>query len=343
MGDDRSQLFHRAFYQPPKRMGLSESDSNGDKEVRHTRRELWNEINRLFQDAGSRFRVNDRPPRLYFDFIRADTFNASAKFYEGIYHIGLHDVAVRRILDLAAALASKPSLYRSIGITDVFDADTAASLNWVPSSQLITVQRQSLALYISLFAVGHELGHHIYGHTAADFTNKSPIFRQAAEIEADCYSVLLTLKSKLLQGNEPILDRSVARLIFLAAAVYLDCVTDPAVDWKRSKEQEYPPYSIRLEHVHGAIQTEWQRLRPQAEAALSLPALDELLHVAHGVWARKQDSLTLLRQMDDLEESVLTDYNTELAIARRSLREELREHQWHDSRPELESVRPTTG
>jgi hypothetical protein len=328
VSENPSQIFGRAFFDPPEREGLSEIDPDADEDVRRTRRELWNEINAFLQDAQAHLLVHGQPPRLYFDFIRADTFNASSRFYSEIYFIGLHDVAVARISNLAGAIALKAALYQALGIMDIVEPGSASPDSWVPPADLIEAQKLSLTQYIAMFAVGHELGHHVHGHTTTDFTSKSPMERQAAEIEADAYSACLTLQSLLKGAYKPIRDRSVARLMFLAAAAYIDCAANPAFDWKQLKTQHYPPYSIRLEYLQGAIQAIWRRLRPDCEEALALSSVDQLLNVAHGVWGREEKSLTLIRQSEGLDEDVLDRYTGELAIVRKRLREELFNDKW---------------
>jgi hypothetical protein len=338
VADNLSQLFHRAFNEPPKRLGLSTVDPHATSEERCTRRDLWDSINAYFRNQAARFRVEGQPPQLYFDFIRADTFNASSKFYADIYFVGLHDVAVGRIIKLATALAQRSTLYKALGIMDVADtADSPLLGKWTPSSDLIVAQQSSLAQYIAMFVVGHELGHHVHGHTTMNSTNEKALERHAAETEADAYSVCFTMRSFLNGPYMPIRDRSVARSIFLAAAVYLDCVADPMVDWARLREQDYPPYSIRLEYIHGAIQATWRNLRPNTEDPLDWNTVDDLLKSALGVWGRDEDSLTLIRQTEGLNEDTLATYNKDLVTARTSLREQLRSMQWQVIVKEIES------
>ncbi len=74
-------------------------------------------------------------PALYFNFIKATSFNSTAKLHENHYFIGIHDGAIRRMRPLARTLAEKPEFYKALGCT----------LTSPPSSELIVESTNTIA------------------------------------------------------------------------------------------------------------------------------------------------------------------------------------------------------
>ncbi len=115
MSDLRSHYFNLAFSEPPTRQGLSESDPEATEGVRLFRYHLRQEVDEFLRRAESLLAAEGQGPALYFNYIKANSFNSTAKLYNNYYFIGIHDGAIRRMLPLARALAEKPELYKALG------------------------------------------------------------------------------------------------------------------------------------------------------------------------------------------------------------------------------------
>jgi hypothetical protein len=216
------------------------------------------------------------------------------------------------MLPLARALAEKPELYKALGYR----------LSSPPSGELVSETTNTISIYLAYYTVGHELGHHVHGHTATAINTRSKLERQAMEIEADSYSACLSVRAALQNSSDPDAELISVRLFFLAAALYLEC-DERTIDWRGFQAEDYPPYSIRIEYLQGAIQEAVRRLRPQNAGGLDNDSAGELLKVLAGVWNPNNAFMKILRETDDLTPAIYTEYNQELQKARLRLRKEL--------------------
>jgi hypothetical protein len=306
----RPRYFHEAFNEPPRREGLSESDPEAADDVRSFRYEVRQEVDEFLRNAQPRLNMEGQSPELYFNYIKAQSFNSSSKLHFGYYFIGIHDGAMRRIVPLARTLAEKPELYTALGFP----------LTSHPSSQLVAEMASKIARYMVNYTVGHELGHHIHGHTATQSREK--IVRHAMEIEADGYSACLSVEAAIADSVAPPDQRTNVRLFFLAAALYLEC-DDRTIDWSGFKDEDYPPYSIRIEYIQGAILKTLQQYGPKLGGTLDNDIAAELLEVLAGTWNPDSSFPKILRETDDLDESTFAEYGQRLEKTRLRLREEL--------------------
>jgi hypothetical protein len=313
MSDLRSHYFHLAFSEPPAREGLSESDPGAEEDVRLFRYELRQEVDEFLQRAEALLVAEAQGPKFYFNYIRANSFNGTSKLHNNYYFIGIHDGALRRMLPLARALAEKPELYKALGYQ--FTSD--------PSDELVSETADAIAKKMAYYTIGHELGHHVHGHTATEISARSKLERQAMEIEADCYSACLSVRAALQNSSDPNFKVISVRLFFLAAALFLEC-DERTIDWRNFQAEDYPPYSIRIEYLQGAIQETLQRLQPQNAGGLDNNSAGKLLKVLAGVWNPNNAFMKILHETDNLDLSTYTEYNKDLKEARLRLREELK-------------------
>lgn len=312
MSDLRPHYFNLAFSEPPTRHGLSESDPEAAEDVRLLRYHLRQEVDEFLQRAASDLTVEGQSPAFYFNYIKATSFNSTAKLYNNHYFIGIHDGAIRRMLPLARTLAERPEVYKALGY----------QLTSPPSNELVTELTNTIAINMAYYTVGHELGHHVHGHTATAISTRRKLERQAMEIEADGYSACLSVRAVLENSSGLEVERISIKLFFLAAALYLEC-DERTIDWRSFQAEDYPPYSLRIEYLQGAIQETVRRLRPQDPGALDNDSAGELLNVLAGVWNPSNTFMKILRETDDLNPSIYMKYNQELQEARLRLREEL--------------------
>ncbi len=175
---------------------------------------------------------------------------------------------------------------------------------------------------MAYYTIGHELGHHVHGHTATAIKTRSPLERQAMEIEADGYSACLSVREALRNSRGPEDERIKIQCFFLAAALYLEC-DERTIDWRSFHLEDYPPYSIRIEYLQGEIQETFRQLRPQDPGVLDQDSAGELLKSLDGVWNPINSSTKILYETDTLSPSTHIEYNQNLHKARLRLRQEL--------------------
>lgn len=345
MAGSLSELFHREF---------SVGDYNGradfafeEYETRRLCRRLHEDVNSALIDQAGRILGPQRT--LYFDFIKSNRVNASAKAADGhIYLIGVTQGLVTRTRESVLRITANPDFYRVLGI-DANPSDLTAE----DKERTVAQEFQDYVFELTfLFATNHELGHQVHGHTSLVGSNADPEafdgldvtqIRQSMEIEADGYAMFASLNTiyspdwlSRLKSIVPDVQRLAIlqmwlKLYFLAAAAYLDANPGKELNWGNLSETLYPPYFLRLEYLLGHIEGWCEVYQPHLVGVLADQALvARLLDLASEVWERTDgdSKVTLAKELSGANKAAYEKHIETLQKARAKVRDVLATHQW---------------
>jgi hypothetical protein len=339
---NRENLTHEECLRHPAKLDLDSID----QALAENLREIKRLINEMFARNAEKIESPIGPVALHLDYIAKPQFpvtrfaNAISFTHSGFFFVGLTYDLVELMNDICATLSQSSRTSTLLGI-EVDNPEKRITL----FACLFLVQIQ--------FAIDHELGHHVHGHSsmrgANFFSSEDPIEallatkdnldRQAREVEADGYAIHMMAKnffqvdtaSHLMQRLKPTtipVEGFLVRFVLLCVASYLFLRPEQTFDRKRVRVPRHPFGLMRLNVVITDLRGWAAEFRPEALPYISQATLTDVTEAIVAAWPNLEAPLAWYAQRTFLESADGEIYKQALYAERELLRGRMTSSAW---------------
>jgi hypothetical protein len=300
----------------------------------------------MFARNAEKIKTPIGPVTLHLDYIAKPQFpvtrfaNAISFTHSGFFFVGLTYDLLELMNDICSTLSQSSLTSTLLGIK----ADN-------PEKRIALFA--CLFLVQIQFAIDHELGHHVHGHSSMRgsdfFSSEDPIGallgpednldQQAREVEADGYAIHMMAKNffqadtaaHLVQRLKPTtipVEAFLVHFLLLCVASYLFLRPEQAFDEKRVRVPRHPFGLMRLNVVMTDFRGWAAEFRPEALPYLSQATLTDVTEAIVAAQPKLEAQLAWYAQMTFLHSAEGETYRQALYSERELLRGQMSSRAW---------------